>query len=346
MPDTGLNVDHRPVMNLLKQCPLYTPTPLQTIGALSRELGIDCLWIKDESPRMGLGSFKALGGSYAILQLILQQAGHDQSVPVDLKDQKFRAAAGSKVFVCATAGNHGLSVAAGATLFGAKSVVYIAESVPESFAQRLKDKGAEVVRQGAVYEQAMQAALEASERNRWQLIADISWSDYLEIPRLIYQGYTAIAEECRQQFEALNNWPDHIFLQAGVGGMAAALAAHCRQWWAVQPKIYVVEPTAAPCLARSVSAGRMVDVEGPVSNMGRLDCKRASLLTFESLRHTADEFIEVSDSEAETSTTMLDRYGILSTPSGSAGLAGLSHAISQGQIPADANCLVVVSEGA
>lgn len=346
MPDTGLNVDHRPVMNLLKQCPLYAPTPLQTIDALSRELGIESLQIKNESPRMGLGSFKALGGSYAILQLILRQAGHDQSIPVDLADQKFREAAASKVFVCATAGNHGLSVAAGATLFGAKSVVYIAESVPESFAQRLKDKGAEVVRQGAVYEQAMQAALAASERNGWQLIADTSWSDYLEIPRLIYQGYTAIAEECRQQFEASNNWPDHIFLQAGVGGMAAALAAHCRQWWAVQPKIFVVEPTAAPCLARSVSAGKMVDVEGQVSNMGRLDCKRASLLTFESLRHTADGFIEVAESEAETSTTMLDRYGILSTPSGSAGLAGLAHAVSQGQIAANANCLVVVSEGA
>ncbi|MEJ2177695.1 MAG: diaminopropionate ammonia-lyase [Gammaproteobacteria bacterium] len=346
MPDTGLNVDHRPVMNLLKQCPLYAPTPLQTIDALSRELGIESLRIKNESPRMGLGSFKALGGSYAILQLILRQAGHDQSIPVDLADQKFREAAASKVFVCATAGNHGLSVAAGATLFGAKSVVYIAESVPESFAQRLKDKGAEVVRQGAVYEQAMQAALAASERNGWQLIADTSWSDYLEIPRLIYQGYTVIAEECRQQFEASNNWPDHIFLQAGVGGMAAALAAHCRQWWAVQPKIFVVEPTAAPCLARSVSAGKMVDVEGQVSNMGRLDCKRASLLTFESLRHTADGFIEVSESEAETSTTMLDRYGILSTPSGSAGLAGLAHAVSQGQIAANANCLVVVSEGA
>ena len=128
--------------------------------------------------------------------------------------------------------------------------------------------------------------------------------------------------------------------------MAAALAAHCRQWWAVQPKIFVVEPTAAPCLARSVSAGKMVDVEGQVSNMGRLDCKRASLLTFESLRHTADGFIEVSESEAETSTTMLDRYGILSTPSGSAGLAGLAHAVSQGQIATNANCLVVVSEGA
>ena len=346
MPDTGLNVDHRPVMNLLKQCPLYTPTPLVSMDALSGELGIESLWIKNESPRMGLGSFKALGGSYAILQLILQQAGHDQSVPVDLMDPKIREAAASKVFVCATAGNHGLSVAAGAKLFGAKSVVYIAESVPESFARRLKNKGAEVVRQGAVYEQAMQAALDAVEVNGWQLIADTSWSDYLEIPRLIYQGYTAIAEECRQQFEASNNWPDHIFLQAGVGGMAAAFSAHCRQWWPVQPKIYVVEPTAAPCLAQSVSAGNLVNVDGPISNMGRLDCKQASLLTFESLRYTADEFIEVTDTDAETSTTTLHRHGLSSTPSGTAGLAALTRVIAQGQISAGANCLVIVSEGA
>ena len=316
------------------------------MSSLSDELGVTSLWMKNEGLRMGLGSFKALGGAYAILQLILQQANHDQALPVDLADPAIKRAAASKVFVCATAGNHGLSVAAGAHLFGAKAVVYIAESVPETFAQRLREKHAEVVRQGAVYEDAMEAALQASEANGWELIADTSWEDYLEVPRLIYQGYTAIAEECRQQFKHSNSWPDHVFLQAGVGGMAAAVAAHVREHWIKQPKIYVVEPTAAPCLAHSVRAGKIVDVEGPISNMGRLDCKRASLLTFESLKQTADEFIQVSDADAESSTNLLDQHGIASTPSGSAGLAGVIEALAQDLMSASANCLIVMSEGA
>jgi diaminopropionate ammonia-lyase len=224
-------------------------------------------------------------------------------------------------------------------------VVFIAESVPESFAQRLRQKGAEVIRQGAVYEEAMQGALEAGQRNQWQLIADTSWDDYLEVPRLIYQGYTALAEECRQQFEAVREWPDRVFLQAGVGGMAAAVAAHIRQSWTTQPQINIVEPTAAPCLARSVAAGKLVDVNGPVSNMGRLDCKQASLLTFESLRHTADAFIEVEDKEAEDSTILLQKHGVNSTPSGTAGLAGLIKSIGLDNIPKSSHCLIIVSEG-
>lgn len=346
MPDISLDVDHKPVMHLLEQCPVYAPTPLTSMSTLSEELGVTSLWVKNEGPRMGLGSFKALGGSYAILQLILQQANHDQSLPVDLTNPAIKRAASSKVFVCATAGNHGLSVAAGAHLFGAKAVVYIAKSVPETFAQRLREKNAEVIRQGEVYEDAMEAALQASIANGWQLIADTSWEDYIEVPRLIYQGYTAIAEECRQHFEDSRSWPDYIFLQAGVGGMAAAVAAHVRAHWIEQPKIYVVEPSAAPCLAQSVKAGMVVDVEGPVSNMGRLDCKRASLLTFESLRQTADAFIQVSDEDAESSTNLLGRHGINSTPSGSAGLAGVIKALAQDLMPSDANCLIVVSEAA
>jgi diaminopropionate ammonia-lyase len=107
----------------------------------------------------------------------------------------------------------------------------------------------------------------------------------------------------------------------------------------------VVEPAAAPCLAESISAGKMVNVEGPVSNMGQLECMRASLLTFESLRYTADGFIEVSESDAGASTVRLDQHGIRSTPSGSTGLAGLMGLLARNHAPASAICLIVMSEG-
>ena len=342
MSNLELIADHQPVMTMLAQCPVYAETTMHDMSAMATELGTAKLWVKDESTRMGLGSFKALGGSYAILCLLLEQAGLDITQPVDLQDSHFRKVAAATTFVCATAGNHGLSVAAASRLFGAHAKVFIAESVPESFAIRLREKGATVVRCGEVYADALDGALAEAKLDGHQLIADTSWDAYQKVPQLIYQGYTALAQECRQCFATKQEWPSHVYLQAGVGGMAAAVAAHIRAYWTEQPQIIIVEPDAAPCLAVSIKAGKMIEVEGPVSCMGRLDCKEPSLLTFESLQKTADRFIAVSDPESETSTAILKKHGIDSTPSGTGGLAGL---IKDDQRAADARCLVIASEG-
>lgn len=341
IPD--LDADHRPVMKLLSQCPVYQATPLQEFAAASLQCGEGSVWAKNEGMRMGLGSFKALGGSYAILRLLMDKAGLTADDRFALDNPALRKAAGGETFACATAGNHGLSVAAAARLFGAKAVVYIAESVPDSFAARLKDMGATVVREGAVYEDAMAATMQAAEKNGWQLVADTSWPGYTRVPGLIYQGYTALAEECRQQFSELDRWPSHVWLQAGVGGMAAAVAAHVRRWWPVQPNIVVVEPTAAPCLAKSVAAGQLETVAGPVSSMGRLDCKTPSMLTLASLSVTANRFVQISDTEAEHAAALMTEAGMPTTPSGAAGIAALQSLI--GEFDA-AEHLVIISESA
>ncbi len=345
MAHQGLTADHRPVIALLEQCPVYAATPLTGLDNLARKIGINALWAKDESTRMGLGAFKALGGSYAILELIRRSANLGPDSPLDISDPRFKQAAARHTFVCATAGNHGLGVAAAAKLFGAKAVVYISQSVPEYFADRLRLKDAEVVRYGGVYQDSLDGAMQAVTENGWQLIADTSWPEYHEIPRLIYQGYSVLAEECRQSYSDQNNWPSHVFLQAAVGGLAGALALHIREWWPVQPKIIVVEPESAPCLGHSVAAGKMVTVTGPVSSMGRLDCKYPSMLAFESLRETADQFIEISDAEGDMAVTRLEGAGIKSTSSGTAGLAGLIKLRDQEIIPADSACLIIISEG-
>ncbi len=346
MRNLKVNPDHKPVLHLLEQCPAHKPTTLSCHSEAARELGIHTLWVKHEGERMGLGSFKALGGGFAILSLLCEAAGIPLDGEIDIQDPEFRKTAEAKTFVCATAGNHGLSVAAAASLFGARSVVYLAASVPEEFADRLREKGAEVVRAGAIYEESLAAAVEAGERNGWILIADTSNQDYQEIPALIYQGYSVLAEECRAYFDQQNDWPTHVFLQAGVGGMASSFAAHIRQFWPENIQIIIVEPAAAPCVGRSIAAGKMIVVEGPVSNMGRLDCKENSLLCYESLSETADSFIELTEEEAVEAVASLETIGIETTPSGGAGYAGLQQLIVHGKLPATAKCLVIASEGA
>jgi len=240
-------------------------------------------------------------------------------------------------FVTASAGNHGIAVAAGAALFGARARIHLADTVPESFADRLRAKGAEVARSGADYEASVTAAIADAQRSGAIHLADGSWEGYLARPALIMEGYCVIAEEMRSDFEASGTWPSVVYLQAGVGGLAGAMAHMIRANWSVQPEIVVVEPDAAPCLKESVAAGKMLDVAGPVSNMGRLDCKRASLLAFDTLRRDADRFELVSDAAAQAAVTAAAALGYTTTPSGAAGLAAHLAAPQDG-------ALVILSE--
>ena len=335
---------------LLAECPAHAPTPIVDCPALAASLGIASLRVKDESGRMGLGSFKALGGAFAVAQLLREKATAVLGRIVDpdeLTGDIVGKIAGKQTFITASAGNHGLSVAAGAKVFGARAVIILPKTAPEAFAGRIRAIGADVIRVAGSYEDSVAAAIDLADKNDWQLLADGSWPGYVEAPALVMEGYTVLAEECRAEFETGGDWPSHVFLQAGVGGLAASVAAHIRETWPKQPTVIIVEPDAAPCLCRSARAGEMTRADGPVSNMGRLDCKDASLIAFESLRHDADIFTTVTDAQAGLAANILTDHGIATTPSGAAGFAALNtrESCRDFSLGAESRCLVIVSEG-
>jgi len=336
--DAGLvagevRTDATAVRALLAQCPAARVTPLVEAPALARELGVQALHVKDERSRMGLGSFKALGAAFAIAKRAVANA--DSGDPV--------GALKGETFVCASAGNHGLSVAAGARVFGARSVVYLALTVSQGFAEKLRAKGAEVVRAGEDYEASLRAAEQAAEENGWHLLSDSSWAGYAAWPLDVMEGYLAMGAEVADQIATP---PTHVFLQAGVGGLAAAAAASARAHWGDGPKIIVVEPDAARVIIEGVLAGRALNVPGPVSNMGRLDCKEASHLALGYLAREADAFMTVSDAQAAEMVARLPAHGLDSSPSGAAGLAGLA-AVDAAAVGLDSasRVLVYLSEG-
>ncbi|MEM8824939.1 MAG: pyridoxal-phosphate dependent enzyme, partial [Pseudomonadota bacterium] len=185
---------------LLEHCPIHQATPLHHHGDLM---------LKAEASRMELNAFKALGGVYAVAELL---GGDPEALASG------RAGAGA-TFVCASAGNHGMAVAAGARLFGAAARIHLSDQVAESFADRLRDKGADVVRSGADYEASVAAAMADAEASGATHLADGSWPGYTEPPRLVMEGYTVIARELMGQFD---RYPERVYLQAGVGGLAAA----------------------------------------------------------------------------------------------------------------------------
>ena len=308
--------------------------------------------VKDETQRMNLGAFKALGGVYAVARMIddaWQAAGNDPLKPEEYTSDAVKAFASDMTFVCATAGNHGMAVAAGARIFGATARIFLAREVPSGFETRLKEtQNAQVVRAGDDYAQSLDAAKADADKTGAILLADGCWPGYSERPLMIMEGYTVIAEELREAFEQSGDWPTHVFLQAGVGGIAGAVTHMIRENWAVQPEIIIVEPNEAPCLTESHAAGYPVQVKGGVSNMGRLDCKEASLIALKGLARDADFFLTITDEQAQQATDLLAGEGMATTPSGAAGLAaamdpGLRELLG---MDASSRVMVIISEGA
>lgn len=311
---------------MLARCPAAAPTPLIDAPDLALLAGVGRVSVKDERARMGLGSFKALGAAYVIAS---------DAENGDAKGQ---------TYVTASAGNHGLSVAAGAAAFGAKAVIYLANTVPEAFALRLEAIGARVERFGANYEESMTGAMNAAKDNGWTLLSDSSWAGNFTRPHRLMEGYLVMAQEAVSQIDGA---PTHIFLQAGVGGLASAVAVYARKAWGAAPKIVVVEPDAAPALYASILAGAPQITTGPVSHMGRLDCKEPSLIALKGLARDADAFALISEEEGAEGLAACEGAGLSSSSSGTAGVAGLlaaDHAALG--LNAASHVLVILSEQA
>ena len=311
---------------ILRLHPAFAETPLLPLASLAAELGVAAVQLKAESGRMGLGSFKPLGGIHAVGRLIQARAAERLNTPVrpaDLTSAAVRRIAGEMVFACASAGNHGMAVAAAARLFGAEAVVYLSDTVPASFADRLARQGARVERFGADYEASMAEAAAASARNGWQLVSDSSWAGYTAVPLDIMRGYTVLFDEAAAALERSSGPASHDFDQAGVGGLAAAAAGYLRDRWGEQFKLIVVEPDGAACLGESARHGRALRIRGAPTVLGRLDCKEPSLVGFDLLARLADGFMTVSDAAAADAAARIAAKGAPTSPCGATGAAGL-----------------------
>mgnify|MGYP003645328898 CR=1 FL=1 len=305
----------------LRACPVHNITPMHTNKPFADKMGISQVFFKDESTRHGLGSFKALGGAFAVAQTLLNRARAKSDKVLDfqsLTTPALKKQASAITFVCASAGNHGISVASGAQRFGAKSLIFLSQQVPHAFANKLKMLGASIIKAGNTYEESLHAAKAASVLNNHILLPDAATEAQLEMPRLVMEGYLTVAIET---MDTIAKQPTHIFLQGGVGGFAAAMAAAFRHCYGYKPKLVIVEPSKAPCLLESTKAGKPTKAGSEVSNMGRLDCKETSLSALSLLAREADYFVTISDKLALEACALLADNKLPTSPSGAAGFA-------------------------
>jgi diaminopropionate ammonia-lyase len=284
----------------------FAVTSLRDLPRWAVDAGVATIRMKDESSRFGLGSFKSLGGAYAVANLVRDAAARS---------------AGPITVTCATDGNHGRSVAWGARRFGCRCVIFVHEHVAQWRVDAIAAFGADIQRVPGTYDDAVRACTEQAEKWGWSIASDTSWPGYTEVPRAIMQGYRIMADEAADQW--IGPPPTHVFVQGGVGGAAAAVSVHARARFTPVPKLIVVEPDRAACLLASARAGALTAIPGDLDTvMAGLACGEPSLLAWQELERAAAAFMAIPDESASETVCFLMEDGIHAGESGVAGLSG------------------------
>ena len=261
----------------------YKPTPLISLTKLNNNLNLNNIFYKDESKRFHLKSFKALGGAFAVEQIASKQK--------------------NIIISSATAGNHGRSVAWGAQRLGLNCKIFVSEYVSNSRVKEIKKFGAEVVRVKGNYEKSLNECKKLSKKNNWTIVQDVSTQNYKLIPALTMAGYSIMIKEISKQ---TNQYITHIFLQAGVGGMAAGVVAGVAKYFKRIPKIIIVEPDRADCVLKSIKNNKMTKIRiKKESIMGGMSCNEMSLLPWLILKKTANYCISINDTKVAKMIALL-----------------------------------------
>ena len=307
------------VRNLHTALDAYNVTPLVELKNFK---GVRSIFIKDESQRFGLKAFKALGGVWAIYTVISRELGLENPTLAEIFNR--RAELSKLTFITTTDGNHGKGVSWAAGLFGCKSYVYMPRGTVEVRAQAIRDAGSATVEiTDLSYDDCVKFTAQLAEKNHWHLIQDTSWTGYEDIPAQIMLGYTTLAYEALWQMHYVR--PTHIFLQAGVGSMAGAIAAVFAEVFKDNlPRITIVEPTEIACFYETmrIADGQIHSATGNGQTMmAGLNCATPCEIAWKILRRFAADTATISDDVAADAMRVLAAQKIVSGESGCAGFA-------------------------
>ncbi|VVE43604.1 diaminopropionate ammonia-lyase [Pandoraea anhela] len=343
-------------------------TPLRSLPDLAASLGVRGVLVKDEAQRSALGSFKALGAPIALVRLLLREFGGktlDGFTARSLFRGEQRKALSGFTVVSATDGNHGRALAAAAQRIGCRCVIVLHAQVSDEREQAIAAYDAEIVRIAGNYDASVEEAAALAARHGWHVVSDTSYDGYEVIPRDVMQGYGTVAAEVAEALAGDASRTDaaspvtHVFLQGGVGGLAAGIVSYLwERWGERRPAFVVVEPEQADCLYQSAIAGKAVSASGSVDSvMAGLACGEPSPLAWRFLQPSVDAFMTVTDAQAVEAMQRLARGSDNDVPfvageSGVAGLAGLMLAATTPAMAAalglcpDSRVLLVNTEGA
>ena len=344
----------------------YAPTPLRDLTGAAIRAGVARVLYKDEASRFDLGSFKALGGAYAVARLLQRLLSEQLNGPVSVDDLVSGAHTHLTRHItvaCASDGNHGRSVAAGAQRFGCGCTIFLHEGVSRGREQAITGLGASVIRTSGNYDDSVREAIETSRSNGWHVVADTSNDSADEMPTLVMHGYTSLVIETLEQLRSAGGaLPTHVFLQGGVGGLAAAVVSYLWEELgaSLAPIFIIVEPSRADCLYQSAINGRPTPAKGDLNTlMAGLSCGEVSRVAWPILEAGVEFFMTVQDQAAIQCMRLLHGGAlgggsVIAGESGVAGLAGLiaatrdpqSQLLTRLRLNASSTVLLIGTEGA
>lgn len=327
-PDTGSS--DRPI-DFHRRLPGYAQSPLVEAPRLAQKLGVAKIFVKNETSRFGLPSFKVLGASWATYAALRERLGPVADGPLSHEGmQSWAARVRPLTLVAATDGNHGRAVARVARWFGLNARIFLPSFVAPARCKAIESEGAELVMIDGVYDASVDAAAEAGRKTGALLISDTARSASDAVPKLVTAGYTTAFAEIEEQLsQSGDDRIDAVSLQAGVGGLASAGTSWARQIrHGRSPKVVVVEPEPAACVMTALAAGEPMTVSASeISAMSVLQCGTISLTAFANLYAGVSCCLAIEDSWATTAVGELDACGVGTGPSGAAGAAGLLAAL-------------------
>lgn len=357
----ALTYDCGEILALHQSLPVYSPTPLVTLPGLARKLGVGNILVKDESHRFGLKAFKALGSTYAIYRFVKEylETNGRACPPADVFFRTPEIIIPGTFTLCtATDGNHGRGVAWVARLLKQRAVIYMPGNSSPSRIDNIKREGADVRVVNGDYDAAVDRCRQDAKKHGWQVISDTSWPGFEQIPRWIMAGYLTMYEEIRRQGEIA---PDIIFVQVGVGALAASAAWYYRRNYPPDTiKLVSVEPWQPACLLESIERGEPVVSSGSHDSiMAGLNCATPSLVAWPVLKSHFDLFMSISDAYAREAMRVFcypsgDDARVISGESGAAGLAALLGVLNDDDLTgvqdllrlnSESNILVINTEG-
>ena len=303
----------------------YNPTPLLSLKKIASKIGVKNIYYKDESSRFGLGSFKALGGTYGVLKFLyntLKKEVGDEVTIERIRKGSYTNLISKLTVTTATDGNHGRAVAFGAKLFGCKCQIYIHSEVSSGRQKAMESLKANVIRVSGNYDESFRVCINEANKNGWHIISDTSYESYTKYPKYIMAGYTVMAKEIGEQLKN-KSMPTHVFLQGGVGSFPASISSYFWQEHNTNIKNVVVESELAHCLIKSAQNNTLTSFKIKEETiMAGLSCGKPSLLGWEILNQSADHFITIDDSSI-TNTMRLLYNNIPKIESGESSVAGL-----------------------
>ena len=273
-----------------------------------------------------------MGGSYAIGVYLSRKLGIDiNKLSFEkLKSPEYKKKIGDVTFVTATDGNHGRGVAWAAKELNQSAVVFMPKGSSKNRVDNIRKENAKVIVTDKFYDDTVKIAADFATQHNGILIQDTAWEDYTEIPTWIMQGYATLIdevfEEIKKEGESILT---HIFLQAGVGSLAAGIQAYLmNKFGSNRPTTVIIEPHNAACLYKSAQIGdtKPHAVGGSLSTiMAGLACGKPSIVAWDILRDYSDYFISCSDKISENGMRMLANplLGDSKIVSGESGAVGL-----------------------